>query len=114
MARPWLDDGAYHALFDGDALADPSNLTFVEQLLGVRGHKPFECVGTPEETAAAIHLARTHGRTVPHGVMTAFAATAPTRGSDIDAAMARALALCMDHELTPARLTRLEDYLDRH
>ena len=54
MARPWLDDAAYHALFGGDALADPANVTLVEELLGLRGTKPFECVGTPEETVAAL------------------------------------------------------------
>lgn len=41
----------------GDVLADPALVPLYEELLGLRGHKPFECVGTPEETIAAFHLA---------------------------------------------------------
>ena len=114
MARPWLDDAAYHAVFGGDALADAGNLTLVEQLLGLTGHKPFECVGTPEETVAAIYLARTRGRTIPHGVMTAFTACAITRDANLDAVVARVLGRSTDHELSAARIKQLDDYLDRH
>ena len=114
MARPWLDDGPYHALFGGDALADPSNLTLVEELLGLRGTKPFECVGTPEETLAAINLARVHGRAVPHGVMTAFASAIARGGADPDAAVDLALTRSSEHELPAARVAQLDDYLDRH
>lgn len=114
MARPWLGDADYHALFGGDPLADPANLTHVEELLGIRGAKPFECVGTPDETMAALHLARRAGRSVPHGVMTLFASRAASLDSDLDALTARALARCADHELSPARLTQIDAYLDRH
>jgi len=114
MARPWLNDAAYHALFGGDALADPGNHTFVEELLGLRGTKPFECVGTPDETVAALHLALKHGRTIPHGVMTAFAAQVLPNYPDLDALAGRALARSDDHELSAKRTTHLDDYLDRH
>ena len=114
MARPWLDDPAYHALFSGDPLADPANVSLVEELLGVRGTKPFECVGTPEETAAAIHLARTHGRTIPHGVMTAFSKLGALGNSDMDAVARQALARSDEHELPTKRLAQLDDYLARH
>jgi hypothetical protein len=114
MARPWLDDAAYHALFVGDPLADPANQTIVEELLGVTGAKPFECVGTPEETAAAIHLAKTRGRTMPHGLMTAFAESVARRNPDLDALVADALKRSDDHELSAARVNQLDDYLDRH
>ena len=114
MARPWLDDAAYHALFGGDPLADPANLTLVEELLGARGAKPFECVGTPEETVAALHLAKTRGRTIPHGVMTAFAGHVASSTFDLDAMAARAMARSRDHELSATRVAQLDDYLDRH
>lgn len=114
MARPWLDDAAYHALFGGDALADPGNHTFVEELLGVRGTKPFECVGTPDETIAALHLALTRGRTIPHGIMTAFAGHVLPRHPDLEAMASRALTPSSDHELSALRATQLNDYLDRH
>jgi hypothetical protein len=114
MARPWLDDAAYHALFSGDPLANPANVTIVEELLGLRGTKPFECVGTPGETAAAIHLARARGRAVPHGVMTAFAQLNAPGNWDLDAVTNEALARSDDHELSARRLAQLDDYLARH
>jgi UDP-N-acetyl-alpha-D-muramoyl-L-alanyl-L-glutamate epimerase len=114
MARPWLDDGAYHALFGGDPLADPANATLVEELLGIRGTKPFECVGTPEETIAALQLARAAGRSIPHGIMTLFADRIGSQPFDGDALAARVLARTSDHELSAARLAALDDYLDRH
>ncbi len=45
------------ALQGGDVLMEPSLVTMYRELLGLEGHKPFECVGTPHETAAAFHLA---------------------------------------------------------
>jgi hypothetical protein len=114
MARPWLDDADYRALFDGDALADPGNATIVEELLGIRGTKPFECVGTPDETVAALHLARTGGRGLPHGVMTLYAKALAGRPDDLDALAAGVLARNSDHELSTHRLAQLDDYLDRH
>ncbi len=41
----------------GDVLGDPALVPLYKELLGLEGHKPFECVGTPRETAAAFHLA---------------------------------------------------------
>jgi hypothetical protein len=114
MTRPWLDDAAYHALFGGDPLADPANLRFVEELLGLRGTKPFECVGTPDETKAALHLAKTRGRSIPHGIMTTFNAQIASVNSDLDAVAARALTPSHDHELSATRVSQLDAYLDRH
>jgi hypothetical protein len=113
MARPWLDDAAYHALF-GMYRADPANGTFVEELLGVRGTTPFECVGTPDETLAALHLARRAGRTIPHGVMTAFNRRVASGFPDLDAITTAALTVSPDHELSAGRIAQLHDYLDRH
>lgn len=45
----------------GDVLMEPALLPTYRQLLGIEGHKPFECVGTPSETAAAFHLAHERG-----------------------------------------------------
>ncbi len=114
MARPWLDDRAFHRLFGGDALNDPANLDLVEELLGIRGAKPFECVGTPDETAAAIYETRRRGRLLPHGVMTAFAESETAKSSNIDALVAEALARSSRHRLAPAPLAMLDAYLDRH
>jgi len=114
MARPWLDDASYHALFGGDALADPANATIVEELLGLRGAKPFECVGTPEETIAALHIAKTKGRGLPHGVMTLHAQTTVGSRDDFGPRVAGVLSRNSDHELSALRLAQLDAYLDRH
>ncbi len=44
-------------IFGGNLFEDESLLPLYRELLGISGHKPFECVGTPEETKAALHLA---------------------------------------------------------
>jgi hypothetical protein len=113
MARPWLDDAGYHALFGGDALADPANCETIEELLGIRGSKPFECVGTPDESVAAVHLARRNGIVLPHGCMTVFGDRIAQR-SDLDAVAAEALRRSDDHALPPRWLAALDAYLDRH
>lgn len=45
-------------IFGKNLFAEPSLLPLYKELLGLEGSKPFECVGTPEETAAAFILAR--------------------------------------------------------
>lgn len=49
------------ALFKGNLFADESLLPIYRQLLGIEGFKPFECVGTPEETLCAMVLAHERG-----------------------------------------------------
>ncbi|NJP32660.1 hypothetical protein [Micromonospora thermarum] len=43
-------------IFGGDLLADPAQLPGYRELLGVDGHKPFECVGEVEESVVALSL----------------------------------------------------------
>ncbi|MFA6522850.1 MAG: hypothetical protein WCS85_00565 [Candidatus Peribacteraceae bacterium] len=45
-------------MFGKNLYEDAKLLPLYRQLLGLEGMKPFECVGTPEETAAAFMLAR--------------------------------------------------------
>lgn len=46
-------------IFTKDLYADESLVPLYKQLLNLEGFKPFECVGTPEETAEAMQLAKT-------------------------------------------------------
>ncbi len=48
-------------MFGGNLFEDETLLPLYRELLGLSGHKPFECVGTPEETAAAFILAHNRG-----------------------------------------------------
>ncbi|TDC79542.1 hypothetical protein E1193_18830 [Micromonospora sp. KC606] len=43
-------------IFGGDLLADPAQIPGYRELLGVDGHKPFECVGEVEESVVALGL----------------------------------------------------------
>lgn len=43
-------------IFGGDMLADEAQLPGYRELLGVDGHKPFECVGEVEESVVALSL----------------------------------------------------------
>ncbi len=48
-------------IFETNLFADASLLPLYRELLGIEGIKPFECVGTPEETYAALSLADESG-----------------------------------------------------
>lgn len=52
-------------IFGKDLFADPSLHPLYRELLGLEGFKPFECVGTPEETKEAFDLAKANGFTPP-------------------------------------------------
>ncbi len=49
------------AFGEKNLFADPSLAPLYRQLLGIQGFKPFECVGTPAETAAAFLMAHERG-----------------------------------------------------
>jgi len=59
-------------IFGRDLFADESLLPLYRQLLGLEGCKPFECVGTAEETTAALYLAKEKGDHADTPVMRLF------------------------------------------
>lgn len=61
MLRPHLDETATQSIFGMDFLADPANVTLIEELTGVRA-KPWECVGTSSESRLALSLLERQGR----------------------------------------------------
>lgn len=48
-------------IFGGNPLEMEENAPLYKQLLGIEGFKPFECVGTPEETKAALSMIAERG-----------------------------------------------------
>lgn len=58
--------------FGGNFFADANLLDLYRELLGVKNFKPFECVGTPDETKAAFLLARKRGELQDTPVMKMF------------------------------------------
>ena len=59
-------------LFGGNLFDDPALLPTFRELLGLEGIKPFECVGTPEETKAALYLAQKNGWSGESAVLKMF------------------------------------------
>ena len=61
-------------IFGKNLFEDESLIPLYKQLLGLEGFKPFECVGTPEETTAAMLLAAVSGDLIETPVMQMFLA----------------------------------------
>ena len=57
----FLPEKTLHDIFGKNLFDEESLLPFFRRLLGLEGFKPFECVGTPEETKAAFLLAEQRG-----------------------------------------------------
>jgi hypothetical protein len=53
---PFMPRERVTRIFGGDLLADETQLPGYRELLGVDGHKPFECVGEIEESVVALSL----------------------------------------------------------
>jgi len=53
---PFLSDSELIRTFGEDFFEREDAIPVLRQLAGIAGHKPFECVGTHEETIAALHL----------------------------------------------------------
>lgn len=56
MFAPFIEKQYLIRAFGKNLLADSSLLDLYLELLGVKGIKPFDCVGTPEEVAVAFNL----------------------------------------------------------
>lgn len=56
-------------IFGKNLLDDPSLISLYRELIGIEAFKPFECVGTPEETATALALNHLEGDYAQDAVM---------------------------------------------
>jgi UDP-N-acetyl-alpha-D-muramoyl-L-alanyl-L-glutamate epimerase len=53
---PFMDRDRLVGIFGVDLLADPAQAAGFRKLLGIDGHKPFECVGEVEESLVALRM----------------------------------------------------------
>lgn len=53
---PFIDEDQLFNIFGKNLFQDQSNLPLMKELLGEKKFKPFECVGTKEESLAAFYL----------------------------------------------------------
>ncbi len=72
MMSAYTDRKTLTKIFGKDLYADDKLIPLFKELLGMENIKPFECVGTPEETAAAMYLALQRGDANDTPVMQMF------------------------------------------
>jgi hypothetical protein len=58
VLAPWMEPERLERIFGRDLLAEPDQAERFAELLGLAERKPFECVGTRAESAAAMELVR--------------------------------------------------------
>jgi len=76
---PWLSPGALAEIFGADLLDDPTQAEGFDALIGVGGHKPFECVGEIEESLAALCLVADRPEWKAHAIVQRFVETTRPR-----------------------------------
>lgn len=87
-------------IFDKDLFADAALLPLYQELLGLMNTKPFECVGSPEETALAFRLAHDSGFYQGESIMEMFGSEASKRFADT-ATLKKQLLTPVDEQLLP-------------
>ncbi|HVW66814.1 MAG TPA: hypothetical protein VHA78_03725 [Candidatus Peribacteraceae bacterium] len=85
--------------FGKDLFEDASLLPLYRELLGLENFKPFECVGTPEETAAAFLLAHDRGEFEGSKAMAMFIDEAMPEITEPDEMIGEAMMTRPDHAI---------------
>ncbi|MCP4407420.1 MAG: endonuclease domain-containing protein [Gammaproteobacteria bacterium] len=113
MLSPWLEEQALEGIFGGNILADDKNLSILAQLLGLEGHKPFDCVGTPDEVAAALYLCHTQGRYHELPALRMFAERVLPSIADPDQLLETLLTPIDEHHIPDKWESLLREFLDK-
>ncbi|MBI2524056.1 endonuclease domain-containing protein, partial [Candidatus Peregrinibacteria bacterium] len=96
-------------IFQKNLFEDQALLQTYMALLGIEGVKPFECVGTPEETKAAFLLARERGEFNDTPAMQLFFERELPHITDTTKNIQAALDPTVDHAIPPAYSTVLSE-----
>ncbi|HEX3770083.1 MAG TPA: hypothetical protein VHV30_04430 [Polyangiaceae bacterium] len=113
ILAPSLDDGQLRAIFEGDFLAPAENRDLLEQLAGLAKMKPFECVGTFDETRAALGLLARKGR-LPESLRSWYASNLAPLAGDAEATLAALRSSDAPNRLPAGWKERLDAYLAAH
>jgi hypothetical protein len=111
MLTAVLSESDLTKVFESDVLANPGAVSMLEELLGLGAHKPFECVGTPDETCAALYLAYRAGRSSSTPAMRFFVERVLPTIADPDALVREALHVSSEHSMPPRWHKALDEYL---
>lgn len=96
----FLDKNAVLKIFGKNLLEDETLLPLYRELLGLEGIKPFECVGTPEETYAALMLADEKDEWAETPVMKMFETEAIEKFKKADTVVEECLTPSTEHHLS--------------
>jgi hypothetical protein len=77
---PFMPRARLVAIFGADLLADETQIPGYKELLGLDGHKPFECVGEVEESVVALAMLRDSPEWAGATVVSELAAAVPGAG----------------------------------
>lgn len=108
MFAAFLPKEQLMAIFGGNLLNDTSLLPTYRELLGLEGHKPFECVGTPDESKAAFLLAHRRGDLNDTIAMRMFVNDALHSISDPDRLVTNVLTASSEHTIPKEFLSVLQ------
>lgn len=89
---PFTDRARLVGIFGADLLADESHLDSFRELLGLAGHKPFECVGELAESRVAAMLLASDPVWADSPIVTALAREMPDPPEEVAAAVLTAAA----------------------
>lgn len=87
-------------IFGVDLFGSEALLPTFKQLLGIEGHKPFECVGTADETLAAMELAHRRGD-AEETLWMQYYVNEARPSHDVDALIERVLSSSNEHDIPP-------------
>lgn len=102
MLSAWLPHTRVIEIFGHDLFEKQELEPLFKELLGVKGNKPFECVGTAEETAAAFELAYRKGDANETHMMRTYASEIQNQFTHADEVIRRLLTPSSNHAIPPA------------
>ena len=95
----FLPKNDLEGMFGGNLFEDETLLPLFRELLGLEGHKPFECVGTKEETAAAFIMAHNRGEHEGTAAMNMFVKECLPEITEPDEMIGAAMMQRMEHAI---------------
>jgi hypothetical protein len=105
---PFVPRARLIEVFGRDLLAEPAQIDGYRQLLGLVGHRPFECVGEVDECRAALHLIASAGQWTASPLVQQLAGELRAAGVVVsDDAIVAILSLGTRHFLPPSALRAL-------
>ncbi len=111
---PFMPRERITRIFGGDLLADSAQIPGYRELLGIDGHKPFECVGEVEESVVALSLLAQQPDWRDTPVVTALVAAVPEQAWSTAATSDTFTPAAADHHIPPTYQKTLQTLTPTH